>query len=339
MSKCPGRRRFLAICAAAGAAGAVGLAWFGRERLAQERRLAVHEWRGTALGAEASIRLFHADATAAKSILDRCVVEIGRVESLFSLFRTDSCLARLNAAGGLAAAPADFVYLLGVALSLARLSGDRFDPTVQPLWDLYARHFAKLPRPAEGPPAAAIERARALVDHRAVTVKGRDVSFARDGMAITLNGIAQGFLTDRIASFLRAAGFGAALVETGETYALGRHPSGRPWRIGLAAAGSAGRLSRTIAIADRAVSTSAGDGTAFDPSGRFHHIFDPATGRSADRYRSVSVAAPTATLADGLSTALYVMPLADGRVLIEALPGTQAWLTRTDGTVVTLPGA
>jgi len=59
---------------------------------------------------------------------------------------------------------------------------------------------------------------------------------------------------------------------------------------------------------DTAVASSGGYGTVFEPSGRFHHLFVPATGIYAHFWASVSMIAATATIADALSTAIAVAP-------------------------------
>jgi thiamine biosynthesis lipoprotein len=63
-----------------------------------------------------------------------------------------------------------------------------------------------------------------------------------------------------------------------------------------------------IRLRDRALSTSGGWAQSFWHQGRrYGHIIDPRTGRPADRVLSATVVAPTATLAEALSTAFYVM--------------------------------
>ena len=131
----------------------------------------------------------------------------------------------------------------------------------------------------------------------------------RRGAAITLNGIAQGFATDRVVERLRQAGLSTTLVDIGEIRAIGARPEGTPWRVGLGDPDRPGVLTETVDLVDRAVATSAGAGFRFDSEGRFTHLFDPATGRSPQRYSTVSVMAPTATEADALSTAFSLMPL------------------------------
>ena len=177
---------------------------------------------------------------------------------------------------------------------------------MQPLWRLYAAHFARPGADPRGPGDAEHARAQALVDYRAVEVEPAEVRFARPGMAVTLNGIAQGYITDRVAALLQDAGMGDVLLDIGEVRALGRHPEGRPWHVGLRHAAEPETVARTVTLSDRAVATSAGIASPFDASGRHHHLFDPATGRPAPGAGQVSVIAPRATMADALSTALAV---------------------------------
>ncbi|AWJ87809.1 thiamine biosynthesis protein ApbE (plasmid) [Azospirillum sp. TSH58] len=323
------RRRFLGI-----AAVAAGLALLpGGLRAAG---VPVRTWRGVALGADSMIQLAHPDPVEADRLIALCLEEVARLERVFSLYRTDSALARLNRDGVLDAPPADLVRLLSEATAFSRRTDGAFDPTVQPLWQLYAGHFARPGADPAGPPSAAVRAARELVDHRKLRVEPGRVAFAGRGMAVTLNGIAQGYVTDRVSERLRAEGMTDVLVDLGEIRALGHHPSGRPWSVGLADPLVDGRNSDTLEIADRAVATSGGYGTPFDPAGRFTHLFDPATGGCAREWLAVTVLAPDATTADALSTALSVAPEARAAVLLDRFPGTAARLTRRDGSVLAL---
>jgi thiamine biosynthesis lipoprotein len=110
-----------------------------------------------------------------------------------------------------------------------------------------------------------------------------------------------------------------ALVDMGETRAIGDHPSGTPWSVGLDDPQSPGTIAERIALRDKAVATSGGYGTQFDAAGRFNHIFDPSTGGTSWRYRAVSVIARDAATADALSTAMTLLPLERNRSLIERL--------------------
>lgn len=296
------RRRFIAIAAAAGASLLPGRA--GAEA-------AVHAWRGTALGAAASLRLRHPDRRAAARLVAECLDEVERLERIFSLYRPDSALVALNRDGRLEAPPAELVALLSEARRFSELSAGAFDVTVQPLWRLYAEHFAKPDADPAGPRAEAVAGARALVDYRGVEVAAGGIALARPGMAVTLNGIAQGYITDRVADLLRRAGMVDVLVGMGEIRALGRGAEGRPWRVALGAADGP-----AVDLADRAVATSSPAGTRFSPF--CHHLFDPASGRSSIWPGSVTVIAGRAAAADALSTALAVLPPARRFAVLDA---------------------
>ena len=297
----PTRRRFLAVVAAA-----ASLPFAALRAGAETAHL--HRWSGIALGAAAEIVLYDPDAARARRLIARCVAEIDRLEDVFSLYRPESAISRLNREGRLEAPPLELVALLAEARSYSERTEGAFDVTVQPLWRLYAAHFARPGADPQGPGEPAHAKAQALVDYRAVEIEPAEVRFARPGMAITLNGIAQGYITDRVATLLQDAGMTDVLLDIGEVRALGRHPDGRPWHVGLRRAAEPETVARTVTLADRAVATSAGIASPFDESGRHHHLFDPATGRPAPAAGQVSVIAPRATMADALSTALAVSP-------------------------------
>jgi thiamine biosynthesis lipoprotein len=101
--------------------------------------------------------------------------------------------------------------------------------------------------------------------------------------------------------------------------------------VGLTDPDRPGALAGTVDLIDRAVATTAGAGFRFDPSGRFTHLFDPATGRSPSAFRMVSVVAPTATEADALSTAFSLMSLPRIRDVVSARQGVQARVLTSEG--------
>jgi thiamine biosynthesis lipoprotein len=136
------------------------------------------------------------------------------------------------------------------------------------------------------------------------------------GMALTLNGIAQGYITDKVGDLLKARGFVHVLVNLGEQLALGPKWTGDAWIIAIADPAGQGRSITQIPLQCGAVATSGGYGCRFDEAGNFTHILDPRTGAAKCQWASVSVLADRATLADGLSTALAIAPPADARRLL-----------------------
>ena len=293
-------------------------------------------WHGEVLDAVSELTLWHTDSAFAQRTILRARHEIERFERIFSLYRQDSEISRLNAAGRLVKPSSELRELVDESQRLGELSGGAFDISVQPLWRLYEAHFWSHAAVQADIAARARDVARALVDFRMIDGGASSIGFARAGMAITLNSLAQGYVTDFVADMLRNEGFESAVVDLGEFRTLGRHPDGRPWRLGIRSGKVSDTLDRMLELEDTALAVSGGYGTTFEPSGRFHHIFDPHTGASANTLLDVAVLGPRATTANGLSTGICVTGEAQAPKLLAAYPGTQAMLTRLDGTTVTL---
>lgn len=292
------RRRFLALAAVAAAAGAVGL----RGALRPE----VVAWRGRALGADAEIRL-RGPAGRAGPALAAAREELARAEALFSLHRPDSALARLNREGELRDPPPDFLDLLALCDRVHRATGGLFDPTIQPVWLRLARG-----------PASAAELAAALADTGWERVeRSADRVRLAPGMALTLNGVAQGHATDRVTAALEAHGFADVLVDAGELRA-----GAGAWRVGVA--DPAGALLETRRLSRSALATSSPLALRF--AGGEGHILHPAVPELAAPWSTVSVEAGTAALADAVSTALAFLTEAEAARLPARLPGLRRLL-------------
>jgi thiamine biosynthesis lipoprotein len=175
---------------------------------------------------------------------------------------------------------------LAASARWTRLTGGAFDPAVQPLWQHWARGAAE---PAE---AALVQVRNAKIGLSASRIT------LSPGTALTLNGIAQGIVADRVTGLLVRRDFTAPLIDTGEMRLSG--PERRP--VDLPEAGL------RLHLAEAAVATSAPGALSFDAAGRRHHLFDPRTGDSPGWWRSVTVIAPTAEAADALSTGFAVSP-------------------------------
>ena len=135
-------------------------------------------------------------------------------------------------------------------------------------------------------------------------------------MAVTLNGIAQGFVTDKVVELLRSEDVVNSLVDMGENpCAMGSHPASRPWDVAVADPDEPGHSVTVIPIIDRALATSGPYGFGFDSQDVTTIFSSQRTGRCAEKYTSVSVVARTATVADALffSTAFCFMAPADIR--------------------------
>lgn len=283
------RRRFLSISACA--ALVPGAA-----------RAATASWRGTALGAAASITLGGTGRAAADATFAAVAAELSRLEDIFSLYREDSSLSALNRNGSLDDPPADLLQVLDLSGQLHTATQGAFDPTIQPLWRALAQ-----PGPAK---SRDLRAARQRVGWDRVKVSARRIAFDRPGMAITLNGVAQGHITDRIAALLRARGFADVLVDMGEIAALG-DDHGTPWTAGIAAPD--GSVLRRLTLRDRGLAVSAPAGTVL---GGAAHILEPRRNAVPLTRRLAAVSADSAAVADGLSTGCCLLSDADARAAV-----------------------
>jgi thiamine biosynthesis lipoprotein len=292
MTRSLSRRRFLSISAAIAIIPSAATA-----------NIPVARWQGVALGAGASMQLVGLSDNEAAPIFEQIEQEVARLENVFSLYLEDSVLSQLNRFGAIDNPPSELLELLSIASTIHSATDGAFDPTVQPLWVLYAHAGIEGKKPS----AAEISDTRALIGWKKLFFDGTVVRFEQTGMALTLNGIAQGYITDRVATLLRAHGFNDVMINMGEIYALGQRLNGIPWLAGVATPD--GALVGQVELKNRALASSATLGTVLDETRQLGHIIDPQSGRPSKIPRLVSVSSDRAVLADGLSTAFSVMSL------------------------------
>ncbi len=322
------RRRFLGITAAA-----AGLPLLPITPGLAAPQLRV--WKGTALGCDAVLQIHHPDAATADRLIAESLDEVRRLERIMSIYQPDSALSSLNRFSLLDDPPFDLVRVLSESRRYSLMSDGAFDVTVQPLWDVYAGHFSNPDASPDGPPPDALAAAVAKVGFDKLDISPTRLRFATQGMGVTLNGVGQGYITDRVVELLRRGGVSHALVDMGKTRAIGGHPNGGPWTIGLEDPRAPGSIAERITLADRSVATAGGYGTLFDAAGRFNHIFEPWSGRSSWRWLSVSVESETATDGNALSNAFALLPAEKTEAIVRSL-GLIVHLVRLDGSRLVL---
>lgn len=302
------RRRVLTImAAAAGAALPLGRTNPG----------ASFAWTGTALGADARIVIAGLPRNVAENSVAIARNEADRLESAFSLYRSDSEISRLNRDGFLNRPSQDFRILLARAMEAWQATEGAFNPAIQPLWRFLAQHFSGTAESLE-PSRKELKQLLALCDPSRLTVNGSRIEMA-PSMALTFNGIAQGYITDQAAHLLEQRGLSNILIDLGEIYAL----PGKSWDIAIPGE------ERHVPLRQRALAHSAGNATRFTANGNWHHLLDPLTGHSANSFAAVTVLAPSATEADLLSTALFVATPERHRAILSRFPGAEAIVRRT----------
>lgn len=314
------RRHFISLTVGAGSVA--GLSGNRPQSLQRVER------KSKALGAEVSLVAYHADRDVAERALTAGFKALDDIENVLSLYRPQSQLCRLNQDGVLERPHPDLVEVLHCAVAWSRRTDGAFDPTVQPLWNFYANGGRA--------DSDRLQAARQLVDWKRVEVEARRIRLG-PGQSVTLNGLAQGFASDRVRDVLRTHGIRHALANTGEFAALSHKPEGENWRIGIQHPRVPEAYVALAALDDRFLATSGDYETKFSEDFVFNHIFDPATGRSPTTLSSVTVIAPTGLEADALSTAIFVLGPDRGLKVAAARRGVEVLMVLKDGEMVSTP--
>ncbi|CAN5878351.1 FAD:protein FMN transferase [soil metagenome] len=323
--------------------GAIGLGTLGlagglisklAARPPQHKQDKLYTGAALAFGTTISIQVVHPDQQQAELAIARALDAARQIDQLMTLHREDSQVALLNRHGYLANPDPHLLTVLASAIRLSQLSHGAFDITVQPLWQTYSA-AAKL---GGLPDAAQRQAAMALVNWRALQVDTQHVRLLHPGMAITLNGIAQGYAVDVARASLIASGIQHALLDTGEFAARGRKNAQQEWLVGIRHPRDVQALADVVPMRGRCVATSGDYESSFTPDFSHHHIFDPASGDSPGELASVTVVAATGLQADGLSTAMMVLGAEKSLALAATLNDVDVLLIAKNGSQWRLPG-
>ncbi len=275
------------------------------------------------MGTSIQVELWSDDRIAGEQAVDAVMAEMHRIDRAMSPHKPDSELSRINRDAGAAAVPLseEMAGLIARAIDFSKLSGGAFDITFASVGCLYDYRLGVQPT------REALEHARCAVGYQYLLLdrEARTLRFSRAGMRIDLGGFAKGFAVDNGAAILRRRGIRNAIVTAGgDSHVLGDR-RGRPWTIGIRDPRRAGEVVAVLPLEDVAMSTSGDYERYFERDGvRHHHIIDPATGRSPDSVRSVTLLGPDGLTTEGLSKSVFVLGLERGLQLVESVPGADA---------------
>lgn len=240
----------------------------------------------------------------ADAALDEAVAEIERLDALWSIASSDGEIARLNAEKQITAS-ADTLALLTRAKEISAATDGLFSTTIAPLMEAWGFTSGDYRVPDETELSALL----AHVDDKEIAISDSTVTIPADAK-VDLGGIAKGFTSARVMEIFRENGVENGILSLGgNVQALGTKPDGSLWRVGLQDPADERALFATLELADKAVITSGAYERNFEQNGiTYHHIIDPRTGYPAESgLSSVTIVSDDGTLADGLSTALFIM--------------------------------
>ena len=242
----------------------------------------------------------------AEKAADEAIKEIERLEALLSVSQEGSETALLNQKGE-GTVSEDTAVLFTYAKNLCQDTAGAFDISVYPLmeaWGFPSGNF-KVPGQKE------IKEILSKVNGTKIELsKDKQVRFGISGMKIDFGGIAKGYTSSRIIEIWKEQGISSGMVNLGgNVQVLGTKNDGSLWKVGIQSPEEAKEYLGVLEVQDCAVITSGGYERYFEEEGvTYHHILDPKTGYPAESdLTSVTIVSEDGTLADGLSTALFVM--------------------------------
>lgn len=328
------RRRSLEILGAALIAPA---AMFPNPAQSKDKALKHISWQGILMGANASITLATENEAHAKATLTKLLEEVKRLESYFSLYQENSLINQLNNKGTLKNPPKEFKDLVEQSQHFSKLTNGAFDPTIQPLFMAYKNLSQTIPESGliNHP---SIKRVRELINWQAIKCEANQISFEKPAMAITLNGIAQGYITDKAVEILKENGFENTLVNFGEYHGVGskKPNSNEGWTIQLGQHNSNNQAPDLWTLKNNALAASSKNGYKFEKMSELHHMLDPKSGQNQKTWQEIYVLAKSATTADAASTALFASTPEVVSTIAKSLKIQKALLIKTDGSKVYL---
>lgn len=312
------RRDFIKITALAGSVLVGGKLIFD---LVKDEFVNVKETR-LLMGTIINLTVIAESKAAGEAAVAATFAELERQVAIFNYRDPGSPISKLNRNGELVDPPQELVEVLRHANQISTMTAGAFDVTVKPLLDLFKQEQPNLPGETE------ISALLPLVNFQNVRTSPEEISFVIKGMAITLDGIAKGYIVDAGTTVLKQLGFRNVYVEAGgDLMVSGKKKDDLDWKIGIQSPreGHPGLLAQ-IKVSDQAVATSGDYLQYYSADMRYHHIIDPRIGYSAPWLASVTAVSTNAMLSDALATSLMVLGPEKGLSLINSLPSVEAYL-------------
>ena len=214
--------------------------------------------------------------------------------------------------------------------------------SVLSLWHSYRTLGRDNPMDASLPPMDKLKAAaeHTDIDNMIIDEVNCTVTLLDPKMKLDVGAVAKGYATERIASYLEEKGItGYVLNIGGNVCTIGSKPDGNPWVVGIEDGTGANDYAAYLQLNGQSVVTSGSYQRYYTVDGkRYHHIIHPKTLFPSEGYLSVSIICSDSALGDCLSTALFCMPLEDGRNLVESLSGVEAMWIKDDGEKIVSSG-
>jgi thiamine biosynthesis lipoprotein len=294
------------------------------------------------MGTEIRLSAWTIDEPAALAAFEAIFEEFDRLEGLMSTWKEGSEIQRLNAAAGKQAVPVgpEIREVLRAGRQVSEWTAGKFDVTWGVMSGLWK--FDYQDKDGSIPDSQEVARRRKLIDYRELEVDEQAGTgfIRRKGMIVNVGGIGKGYAVDRARDILKQRGFRDFMIQFGGDLYVAGKAGDKPWRLGIQdPRGPANQIFASVELSDSTFSTSGDYERFFIKDGhRYHHILDPVTGEPANGSRSVTILAPSAMIADGLSTGVFILGPEAGMALIERLPDVEGVIVGSDNKVLISSG-
>lgn len=240
-------------------------------------------------------------------VLKKLEDKINELDDMLSTGKETSEVSRLNRSGEAVLSPT-VANLVKRSLDIYKKTDGLFDITIYPLMELWGFPTKNYRVPSE----KEIEEKLKLVgsDKIDFNEETRKISFKNKGMEIDFGGIGKGYITDELVKILTDEKVESAIINLGgNVFGFRKKPDGSLWNIAIRDPNEPDKYMAAIRLEDSAVITSGGYERYFEENGIiYHHILDPRTGKPSESgLKSVSIISKDGTLADALSTSLFIM--------------------------------
>ncbi len=282
------------------------------------------------MGTSISITLYDTDD---EEILSGAFDIISDIERKISINSENSYISKVNASSGKESVVlSDDVYsLVEYAMEIGERTGYLFNPAIGALTKLWniGSGDERVPSREE------IDRALELVSPEDVILNDdeKSVFLRKEGMKLDLGGIGKGYAADRVRDYLISKGVRRAILNLGgNIYAMGEKDEETPWTVGILSPIDESGILTTVKVVSKSVVTSGAYERYFIEDGvRYHHIIDSKTGYPSDSdLVSSSIVSESSTLADALSTAVFIGGIESAEELSESF-GVEIILADKDG--------
>ena len=242
----------------------------------------------------------------AENGVNKAVDEINRLETVLSAEKQESDIYKLNETGS-GTLSTDTKNIVSKALEINKTTNGAFDISIYPLMVKWGFTTQKYNVPSKNEISKLlkdVDSSKIIFDEKSGNIK------LKENMKIDLGGIVKGYTSNRVMQIFKECGVKSGLVSLGgNVQALGTKTDGTAWQIAIENPDKSSDYIGVVSVKDKAVITSGGYERYFEKNGKtYHHILDPETGYPAESgLKSVTIVSDDGTLADALSTSLFVM--------------------------------